>query len=439
MSLRWRIALAMATISLVATALFGAVSYQSTRSRLIVEIDRSLGERGAGAPLERLANRGDLPARGPLSELAAQVVLQNGTIAQSTFPEPIPPTQEQWALIGKPRTDNFSTVATSEGEFRVRAIGSERSVVFVGRSLDETNRVLEALRARTMLLTLLVACASAAAGLLIATRVTKSLRKLTIAAEEVESSGRLDAMARASFDETGRVDEVGRLADAFDRMLAALARSKDDQQRLVQDASHELRTPLTSLRTNIDSLVRFPTMDNNDRDAILRDLQTETSELADLVGEIVAVASGEIENEAIETFDLTELANDMAVRYVRRTSRQVLVIGEPCEVSGQRAAIQRALSCLLDNARKFDSTTAPIEISVRDGSIAVADRGGGIPQHELERVFDRFHRSDDTRTMPGSGLGLAIVRDVALRHGGDTFAKNREGGGAVVGFSLLKQ
>jgi two-component system sensor histidine kinase MprB len=75
---------------------------------------------------------------------------------------------------------------------------------------------------------------------------------------------------------------------------------------------------------------------------------------------------------------------------------------------------------------------------VGDGGVAVADRGSGIPEAELPLVFDRFHRADEARALPGSGLGLSIVRDVARRHGGDAFARNREGGGAVVGFTLAR-
>jgi two-component system sensor histidine kinase MprB len=97
--------------------------------------------------------------------------------------------------------------------------------------------------------------------------------------------------------------------------------------------------------------------------------------------------------------------------------------------------VQRAISCLLDNACKFDPS-GTIEVTVGAAGIAVADRGPGIPEHELPLVFDRFHRADDARSMPGSGLGLSIVREVARRHGGEAFARNRDGGGAVVGFRL---
>jgi two-component system sensor histidine kinase MprB len=105
-------------------------------------------------------------------------------------------------------------------------------------------------------------------------------------------------------------------------------------------------------------------------------------------------------------------------------------------VVAQRSGVQRAISCLLDNARKFDETAGPIEVTVGGGAVAVSDRGSGIPHADLDRIFDRFYRADEARTMPGSGLGLAIVREVAQRHGGDVWAEHRDGGGATVGFRL---
>jgi two-component system sensor histidine kinase MprB len=296
-----------------------------------------------------------------------------------------------------------------------------------------------------LLLTVLVAAAATAAGLWIASRVTASLRRLTDAAEHVEQTGRLDVEVGERGD-----DEVGRLGGAFDRMLAALRRSREEQHRLVQDAGHELRTPLTSLRTNIDTLQRFPGLDADGRKSIIADLDAETEELTDLVNEIVAVASGLMSNEPAELFDLAELTTDVAARYERRTGREIVVTATSGSVIAQRAAVQRAISCLLDNARKFDESGGPIEVCIEisggvsdpgqmgiEATVTVADRGVGIPPQDVDLVFERFHRSDEARAMPGSGLGLSIVNEVAVRHGGEAFARSRIGGGAEVGFRLV--
>jgi two-component system sensor histidine kinase MprB len=429
MSLRWKIALAMALIAATMAAAFGAASYRSTRDRLFGEIDRSLIAFDT-AVNERRLGRNALPARGLLSGFDAQVIGQDGTVRETTFEVRLPVTQADLDLIGT-RSSRIATVSTVDGAYRVRTLGTPRGAVQVGRSLDETDRILASLRTRTILLAGLVSALAIATGLWISWRVTASLRRLTEAAEHVESTGRLDVVVTDQGD-----DEVGRLSVAFDRMLAALARSRSQQQRLVQDAGHELRTPLTSIRTNLDALRRFPDMSEADRDAIVADLHAETEELTELVNEVVSVASGDATDDPPEAFDLADVVVELADRYQRRTGRSVVVDSSPSRVFAQRSAVQRAVSCLLENAVKFDSTGGAIEVAVRGGEVAVSDRGIGVPETDTETVFDRFHRADAARTMPGSGLGLSIVKDVAERHGGSVFASNRAGGGATVGFRL---
>jgi two-component system sensor histidine kinase MprB len=430
-SLRWKIALAMAAIVTVATVAIGAATYRSTRDRLFIEIDRSLSGLDAAAAGRRGIDPNQPPVRGPLSNIDVQVVDQSGAVIASTFPEPIPVSAADLAVLGPRRPELLSTVSTPEGDVRLRTVRTPQGALQLGRSLEETYRVLDSLRTRIVLWVLIVAALSTAAGWWIASRVTASLRRLTAAAVEVEATGRLDVAVGEQGD-----DEVGTLGAAFDRMLIALARSNEDQRRLVQDAGHELRTPLTSLRTNLDTLRRFPNMSAVDRDAIVDDLHAETTELTDLVNEVVALASGDASDEEREPFDLAVLVTEVAERYERRSARAVVVSGSPSPVIGQRASIQRAISCLLDNARKFDQSGGPIEVSVADGEVRVCDRGPGIPSGELDLVFERFHRSDEARTLPGSGLGLSIVREVARRHGGDATARHRDGGGAEIIFRL---
>jgi two-component system sensor histidine kinase MprB len=349
-SLRWKVAIALAALVVLATVAIGAVSYRSTRDRLLAEIDRSLVEFDRVVADGRLG-RDPLPRRGPLLGLDAQVVTSDGTVVESTFPVQIPVTDADLRVAGSPGVSRVATVATDDGSYRVRTIGFARGAVQVGRPLDEVDRVLRGLRVRIVLWSVVVGGVAVGVGVLIANRVTASLRRLTDAAEHVETTGRLDVAVGERGD-----DEVGRLGVAFDRMLAALARSKDDQRRLVQDAGHELRTPLTSMRTNLDSLVRYPEMGDVDRDAIVADLHAEVAELTDLVNEIVAVASGEASDEPFVELDLADLVADTAARFERRFDRTIEVESAPTVVIAQRAAVQRAVSCLLDNACKSDPT-----------------------------------------------------------------------------------
>jgi two-component system sensor histidine kinase MprB len=430
-SLRWKIALALAAITSVATIAVGAANYRSTRDRLYAEIDRSLTALDGRVGDQLVGGDGPLPERGPLAGYDAQVIRPDGTVGQRTLEVPLPVTEVDRALVGERGRSVITSVTVGDASYRVRTVGLPRGALQIARSLEETDRVLRALRLQTLLWTTVVVALASAAGWWIASRVTASLRRLTTAAEHVESTGRLDVSVGEAGD-----DEVGRLGAAFDRMLAALQRSRDDQQRLVQDAGHELRTPLTSLQTNLDALERFPAMGQEDRDAILADLQAETHELTALVDEIVTVASGAHADEPFVAIDLLAVAQDVASRFERRTGHRITVQGRPEPIVGQRASLQRAVSCLIDNACKFDTGELPIAVSVEHRTVTVVDHGPGIAPDDVDRVFDRFHRAESARSLPGSGLGLSIVREVARRHGGEAFAGTSPAGGASVGFSV---
>ena len=91
----------------------------------------------------------------------------------------------------------------------------------------------------------------------------------------------------------------------------------------------------------------------------------------------------------------------------------------------------------VEKSAKFDPKLAePIDIPLREGVVEVHDRGPGVEAGELDRVFERFYRATEARGLPGSGLGLSMVSEIARAHGGDVFARNREGGGSVIGFWL---
>jgi two-component system, OmpR family, sensor histidine kinase MprB len=158
--------------------------------------------------------------------------------------------------------------------------------------------------------------------------------------------------------------------------------------------------------------------------------------MVDLVDEIVTVAAGVATDEAPTEFSLGEVAGRVVERFARRTGRQFEVVVDDSPVVAQQAAVERAISNLLDNAAKFDPSDAVIDVEVAAGSVAVRDHGPGIPTEELPFVFERFHRAAAAHTLPGSGLGLSIVRDVVTRNGGSVHAENRDGGGAVIGFRL---
>jgi two-component system sensor histidine kinase MprB len=303
----------------------------------------------------------------------------------------------------------------------------------LARSLTETDDVLGSLRDRLLLAALAGAAVAALVAWIVARGVVRPISQLTGAAEHVAATQDLSVPIPVRGD-----DEVGRLAASFNTMLVALDTSREQQRRLVTDASHELRTPLTAVRTNIDLLLRATDLPAAQRRELLDETHLELLELTALVTELVDLATDAREEEPVVDVELADLAQDVAARYRRRTDRpiQVEVGGGEHTVQGRRAMLDRAVANLVDNAVKFSPAGSAIDIVVDDRSVAVLDRGPGVPEDDRDHVFDRFYRAPATRTMPGSGLGLAIVRQIAEVHGGTASLAARPGGGSVATLDL---
>ena len=441
MSLRWRIALAVAAVASLTTLAVGVASYRTTHTRLYNEIDRSLSVNQAGPlafPDVHVEENGvDVnvdaepfaPGR-PLVE--RQFVMADGQAYALDRDRPLPVTRQARGLVGRAGRVDIETVSVDGTEYRIRTVGMPEGALQVARPLDETNRVLSSLRERTIVIVLIATVIGALLGSLIAGRVTASLRRLTVAADSVRTTGRLDVPVPGA---TG-ADEVSRLSASFSGMLGSLARSQSEQRRLVQDAGHELKTPLTSIRTNLDVLRRHPDLEGGQRSQVIGDLHAEVEEMVDLVEEIVAVAGGVASDEPATEFSLGDAAADVVDRFQRRTGRTIRLDADESLVLAQPTGVQRAISNLIDNAIKFDPSGGLIEVTVRQGRVDVLDHGPGIEPEDAPLVFERFHRGAEARTLPGSGLGLSIVRDVVDRNRGTVHAAMRLGGGAVVGFTL---
>jgi two-component system sensor histidine kinase MprB len=254
---------------------------------------------------------------------------------------------------------------------------------------------------------------AAALAAFVATAALRPVRRLTAAAETVAATGDLSERVHVAGD-----DELGRLATRFNGMLAALEDSVGRQRRLVADASHELRTPLTAARANVD-LVREGKLSQDEVSRALDEASAELDSLTTLVADLVELARGEERKLRIEEVHLDDLVA-AAVERVRSRSPQATFVTSltPTVVRVDPVLVERAVSNLLDNAVKYSPPGTPVEVTVRDGEVVVADHGPGVSAEDAPRIFDRFYRAATARSKPGAGLGLAIVREAAEAHGG---------------------
>ena len=301
----------------------------------------------------------------------------------------------------------------------------------IARPLDEVDSVLSRLRLLLVLVSLAGIALAAALGLLVTRTATTPVRRLIGTAEEIAATG--DFTRRV---ETAGGDELARLGEAFNQMLAVLERSLGAQRQLVADASHELRTPLTSLRTNVELLASGRLADG-ERAAALEAAGVQVEELTVLVADLVELGRDGEQPPELEDVRLDLLVADAVQRAQRHAPGVRFELdAEEVTVRGEADRLHRAVSNLLDNAVRWNPPDEPVEVTVRDGEITVRDHGPGVPEEERSRVFDRFYRAPDARGTPGSGLGLAIVRRVAEIHHGSATAEEASGGGALLRLKL---
>ncbi|MER7394625.1 HAMP domain-containing sensor histidine kinase [Streptomyces sp. NPDC000151] len=448
-SVRTAFAVSFAAMAALVTVLVGFLSYDAAAR--MVRVDEHDVFQGVVHDLRQQVEQQHLTPRdyygsdpdhdGPRDDLTrrirtdVQVLGPSGGVEDHGSPA-LPVLAEDREAAAHDTAGTTRRYVTELGDDRYRvatvALGGGRGAVQVAQQFSDTEDLLDNLQRRTAALTVAVVLATGLAGWWLARRITGRLVRLTGVAETVAETGRLDMAVPVAGP-----DEVGRLGRAFDDMLGRLARSEEDQRRLVQDAGHELRTPLTSLRTNIALLRRLSELPPRAREELVEDMAGEARELTDLVNELVELAAGHRNDEEPVETALSEVAEKAAARARRRTGREIVVQADDTVAEARPGALQRAISNLLENAAKFDADgTAPVEVVVTGPRIEVRDRGPGVPEADLPRVFDRFYRADAARSLPGSGLGLAIVHEVATAHNGTAFAHNRPDGGATIGFTL---
>ncbi|MDP2292984.1 MAG: HAMP domain-containing sensor histidine kinase [Actinomycetota bacterium] len=447
MSLRLKIVLALTLLAAGATAAIGIVSYTSTKHELEETVDRSLDVAAAqlreSIPLLDGDGDGGLGSGRPgrdrprsFEQVLYQVIDATGVVLAAGQSDQLPVSDRDIAVANAASPDaRVRYEIEVDGEpFRVLTVRQGPVAVQLARSLSESQKSLEQILQSTLLAVVVVAVLSALIGWLIARQVTRRLLRLTAAAGEVATTGRLDVDVPVDGS-----DETAQLGRAFSGMLGALQASKREQHQLVQDAGHELRTPLTSLRTNVAVLRRrFDALPADSRDQLLADLDSETRELTDLVNELVELATDRRDDEPVQAVRLQDVAERAAARARRRFGRDVVVHAATATatlVDGRPNGLERAVQNLIDNACKFASEGL-IEVAVAGGSVTVRDHGPGLVDADIPHLFDRFYRSVEMRSKPGSGLGLSIVKSVADAHGGTVFARNAPGGGAELGFTI---
>jgi len=461
LSLRVRVALAAALAIAIAVALLGAATLTLVDRQLNRSLDDGLRDRAVevarlAATTPRLVTAaGVLEGRVGTSAAYVQVVDDQGRIVarSGALGGRVLPEEAALRRALNERTAGYGDVQLGEERLRVYAapIGTVTGgpaaggAVAVAGTTDGIAGIVDPLRGLVLVAAIAAALLAALFAVWLTRRALRPLTRLTDDAEQIARTGdparRLGTGAPGARGRgrtatgRGRVggrgapgagaaapgaaagDEVGRLTATLNAMLDSLARARARERRFVDDASHELRTPLTALRGNAAYVAR-----HGADAAALADIEHDAERLAQLLDDLLALAREDAAEQpaaaAAETVDLASLARDVAADHPRAT---VATSGGSALVRGDRAALERAVRNLVENAERHGPPDGAIAIAVaggaRHGRLSVSDEGEGLAPGEAERAFQRFWRGE--RAAPGgSGLGLAIVHATAARHGG---------------------
>jgi len=278
--------------------------------------------------------------------------------------------------------------------------------------------------------------------------LTKPILNLRVTTNEL-AEGNLGA--RVATNLTKRRDEIGQLGRDFNGMAERLESMVKAHQRLLGDISHELRSPLARLGVAL-GLARQRS--GSAAAASLDRIERESDNLNELISQLLTLTRLESGTDGRKRSDVDleslvrEVAEDADFE-ARSLNRAVQVVSsDKCSINGVEELLRSAVENVVRNAVRFTPEGTAVEVALRKQNgagdnfaiISVRDRGNGVPEESLEKIFRAFYRTEDARDRQsggGTGLGLAITERAVRMHGGSVEAKNAPGGGLSIEMKLL--
>lgn len=333
----------------------------------------------------------------------------------------------------------------SNMQWRVMSASTPGGTTTVALQLGETEETVDRLIALQLGIGVLVLVTLAVASHFVIRRSLRPLVQVEHTAAEIASG---DLHRRVPLPSDGT--EIGRLAAAINGMLhqiqqafaqteaseEAARRSEDKMRQFIADASHELRTPLTTIR-GFSELYRQGA--SGDTPMLMSRIETQANRMSELVEDLMTLvrldASRPFEQEPVDLVALTrDVVNDLSPTAPERVI-ELEVPASDAEVIGDAAKLRQVLVNLVRNA--LVHTTGDVEVVVRAADervcVDVIDHGPGLTSQDAAQVFERFYRTDTSRTRDsgGTGLGLSIVAALVKAHGGQVSVKTAPGRGCV--------
>ncbi len=285
------------------------------------------------------------------------------------------------------------------------------------------------------MLLLLVPCYMLLAAIgskILAKRALRPVRQITETAKKISGGDLSERIDGITSD-----DEVGELADTFNKMLEELEVSFQRERQFTSDASHELRTPMTVITACTEDALH--TEDPAIRTENIRVIQKENQRMTKMLSQLLMLSRGyegryHFQPESLGLYDMVEsVCESLAVMTEAKSIQIHNKIPEDYMIYADQSLCTQLLVNLIENAIKYGRQEGNIWITLEkedtQHQLCVKDDGIGISEEDLPKIFERFYRADKARDRKGSGLGLSIVKWIVTLHGWDIYAESKLGEG----------
>jgi heavy metal sensor kinase len=450
--IRWRLTLWYAALLAVVMAFFSGALYLALRQQLYASLDEQLLNQAAltlasvriteGTP-QLNESVADLPD----GEYFLRLLDAAGHPIVETESDPPIVTLDPGAAAAALAGESVYTNAVDEDQEVVRVVsvpvhgaGVDAAVVGalqIGLDRNEIDEPLAGLLTALAFVGPIVLLVAAIAGYFLAGRALAPVGAIGDLAARIGAS---DLHARLNLDLPD--DELGRLARAFDAMLARIDDAFERQRRFTADAAHELRTPLSLMRSQVDVALARPRTNEEYREA-LRGFDGDLARLTSLVGTLLTLARADAGRLTLQhaPFDVSDTVAAVLEHYAPQAEEAGVMLNQETVAAplvADEDLIMQILVNLVDNALAHTPVGGVVTVGCRSERgyvrIWVADTGEGIAPEDQAQVFDRFYRVDAgrTRARGGTGLGLAICKAIAEAHGGKIAMRSEVGRGTRI-------
>jgi signal transduction histidine kinase len=426
-SLRFRLTLWYALVLCAALTLLSGLIWISLRQRLLNEVDQNLSDSAARLEAYLAKESSENPPVDLIDELeefcqalppSDYVQLRGARGFALDYPDHAPPAQDRRSLSRR---------------FRV---GAETFDLQISSSLTAIDHTLDLLRILLLGLVPLIVTIACAGGAWLSRRALKPVDEITAAARGI---GIDNLSLRLRTPQTG--DELQRLTEVWNSMLARLEEAVRTLSQFAADASHELRTPLAVIRTSAELALRRARSPETYRESLM-EIAQEADSMTRLVEDLLFLArsdarAAEMPLEPVDCGTLLRKVCDElhGVADARRVRIRRVLPSHAALISGNPAALQRLFLVLIDNAIKYSHPDSEIVVALEctpgHVRVSVQDFGIGIGANDQPHIFRRFYQADKSRSDEGFGLGLSLAESIATAHNATIRVTSEEGRGAA--------